>query len=85
MKRDTLIKNLRNKFNLNAVYSGEFYGDGSPDKGIWIRDNICKEETGWFDYANDTMNFSNVLNQYLNKHGWYTEPHDAETIMIYPS
>lgn len=88
MKRDALIKNLHNKFNLNAVYAGEFYGypaDGSSDKGIWIRDDICKKETGWYNYANDTMDMDNILNQYLRKHGWHTEAHDAETIMIYPN
>jgi hypothetical protein len=83
MKRETMMKNLLNKFNLNAVPSEEFYGQGNGS-GIWIRDNISKSETDFYNYAEATME-ENKLNSYLKKNGWFAEPYDAETIMLYPS
>jgi hypothetical protein len=81
MKRETMIKNLVKKFNLNAVPSEEFYGEGSGT-GIWIRDDICKLETDYYNYAESTME-ENKLNSYLKKNGWFAEPYDAETIMLW--
>tara|TARA_R110000737_G_scaffold330171_3_gene345679 strand:- start:499 stop:750 length:252 start_codon:yes stop_codon:yes gene_type:complete len=81
MKRETMIKNLAKKFNLNAVPSEEFYGEGRGT-GIWIRDDICKPETDYYNYAESTME-ENKLNSYLKKNGWFAEPYDAETIMMY--
>ena len=80
MKTNTMIKNLRSKFDLNAVDSAEFDG---RDGGIWIRGNICNEATGYYNYANETMNDENVLNKYLKKHGFFAEAYDSETIMMY--
>lgn len=79
MKRDTLIKNLNSKFNLNAVPSEEW--DGNPG-GIWIRDDICRPETDYYPYADGTME-DNRLNRYLRKAGWFAEPYDGETIFIW--
>jgi len=84
MKRETMMKNLSNKFKLNAVGAEEFFGEGRSGTGIWIRGNICKVETGWYNYAEATME-ENKLNDYLKKNGWYAEPYDAETIMMFPS
>ena len=81
-----MIKELESKFKLNAVPRFEFDAtliDGKEPQGIWIRDDICKESTGFYNYAEDTMNDSNILNQFLSSKGWYAEPYDAETIMIY--
>ena len=80
MKTNTMIKNLRSKFDLNAVDSAEFDGRSG---GIWIRDDICKEETGFYAYAEGTLDDDNVLNKYLSKQGWYAEAYDNETIMMY--
>jgi len=86
MNQETLIKNLETKFKLNAVPRFEFDAtliDGKEPQGIWIRDDICKESTEYYRYAEDTMNDNNILNKYLKQHGWYAEPYDAETIMLY--
>ena len=80
MKRDTLIKNLNSKFNLNAVPSEDFNGNKG---GIWIRDDICKPETDYYNYAEGTMDPDNKLNKFLDSKGWFAEPYDSETIMIW--
>jgi len=80
MKQEQMIKELESKFKLNAVPMEEW--DGS-DNGIWIRDDICKKETGFYNYAEDTMNDNNILNQFLSSNGYFAEPYDSETIMIY--
>ena len=88
MNQETLIKNLETKFKLNAVPRFEFDAtliDGKEPQGIWIRDDICKESTEYYRYAEDTMNDNNILNKYLKEHGWCAEPYDAETIMLYPN
>ena len=77
---DLMIVKLQEQFNLNAVPMEEW--DGSTG-GIWIRDDICKKETGYYRYAEDTMNDSNILNQFLSSNGYFAEPYDAETIMVY--
>ena len=51
-------------------------------KKIRIRGSICKAETDWYNYAEATME-ENRLNDYLKKNGWYAEPYDAETIMLW--
>lgn len=79
--RAALIKTLKAKFNLNAVDASEFYN--YKTKGIWIRDDICKPETDYYGYANATME-ENRLNSFLTSKGWYAEPYDSETIMLYP-
>jgi hypothetical protein len=87
IKQKQMIKELETKFNLNAVSSFEFDAtliDGKEPQGIWIRDDICKKETGYYQYAEDTMNDNNILNQFLSSNGWYAQPHDSETIMLYP-
>jgi hypothetical protein len=80
MKQEQMIKELESKFKLNAVPMEEW--DGS-DNGIWIRDDICKKETGFYNYAEDTMNDNNILNQFLSSNGYFAEPYDSETIVIY--
>ena len=88
MNQETLIKNLETKFKLNAVPRFEFDAtliDGKEPQGIWIRDDICKESTEYYRYAEDTMNDNNILNKYLKDNGWYAEPYDSETIMLYPN
>lgn len=79
--RNTVMKALQEKFVLNAVPSEDF--DGS-EGGIWIRDDICKPETDYYPYAEGTMQ-ENELNTFLTKAGWFAEPYDSETIMIYRS
>jgi len=81
MKQATLIKNLQNKFKLNAVPASEFYG--SDETGVWIRDDICKESTDWYNYAEGTGDSTNILNKFLERNGWFAEPYDSETIFVY--
>jgi len=81
MKRSTLIRNLQDTFNLNAVASEEFESDSWG--GIWIRDDICKPETNFYPYADGTADETNKLNDFLRKAGWFAEPHDSETIMLW--
>jgi hypothetical protein len=86
MNQEKMIKELETKFKLNAVPRFEFDNtliDGKEPQGIWIKDDICKEETGYYRYAEDTMNDDNVLNQFLSSNGWHAQPYDAETIMLY--
>ncbi len=80
MRRDTLIKNLGTKFGLSAVHADKFYG--CPTEGIWINDDICTEKTDFYPYADGTLD-DNKLNTYLHSKGWFAEPHDSETIMLY--
>jgi len=79
MKREQLIDALAEKFCLNCVPSEEF--DGRTG-GVWVRDDICKQETDWYNYADGTME-ENDLNRFLRKAGWTAEPYDSETIMLY--
>ena len=81
MKRSTLMRTLQEKFNLNAVPSEEFERDSWG--GIWIRDDICKPETDWYQYANDTANDNNKLNKFLATVGWFAEPYDNMTILMW--
>ena len=81
MKQEEMIKQIENKFKLNAVPRSDF--DGVESDGIWIRDDICKESTDFYNYAEDTMNDDNILNKFLSANGWYAQPYDAETIMLY--
>ena len=86
MKQEQMIKELQSKFKLNAVPRFEWDAtliDGKEPQGIWIRDDICKESTGFYNYAEDSMNDDNILNKFMLKHGWYAQPYDSETIMIY--
>ena len=80
MDLDTMLDALNKKFNLNAVPSEEFDFHAG---GIWIRDDICKKETDFYPYAEGTGDDNNILNQFLVENGWFAEPHDSETIMIW--
>jgi len=77
--RNYVMQALATKFKLNAVPSEDFDG---VEGGIWIRDDICKQETDWYAYAEGTMQ-DNDLNRFLKKAGWFAEPYDSETILIW--
>lgn len=81
VSKNVMMERIQKKFALNAVDATDFYGYESD--GIWIRDDICTEKTGFYNYADGTMDDSNVLNKFLNKAGWFAEPYDSETIMLY--
>ena len=86
MKQEQMIKELQSKFKLNAVPRFEWDAtliDGKEPQGIWIRDDICKESTDFYNYAEDSMNDDNILNKFMLEHGWYAQPYDAETIFFY--
>ena len=82
MNRDKLAAQLKSKFNLSTRPAEEFYGHSLESVGLWINDNVCKKETDYYDYADGTLE-NNKLNDYLEAKGWYAEPYDAETIMVW--
>lgn len=73
-----IIKLLDKNFNLNVVPRKEFDGG----RGLWVKDNICKPETDYYNYLSATLQ-DNRLNTFLSDCGWYAEAYDAETIMLY--
>jgi hypothetical protein len=80
MNVENMIEAIHKKFNLKGVPSEDFNGHKG---GIWICDDICKDETDFYDYAEGTMDDNNKLNQFLAKNGWHAEPYDSETIMLW--
>ena len=74
-----MIKLLDKKFNLNVVPREEFDGE---EAGLWVRDDICKPETDYYNYLSGTLQ-DNKLNDFLTDCGWYAQAYDAETIMLY--
>jgi len=80
MKRSTLMNQLEAKFDLKTDTT-EAFGIGKG--GIWIRDDIANEKTEFYNYSEGTMVENNILNQFLFKNGWFAEPYDSETIMLY--
>ena len=81
MKCEKLMQAVRERFDLNVVSTVEWNGRAG---GIWVRDDICKESTDWYNYADGTMDDENPLNKMLAQAGWFAEPYDSETIMFYP-
>jgi len=80
MKRSTLMNQLETKFDLKTDTTESF---GIGKGGIWIRDDIANEKTEFYNYSEGTMVENNILNQFLFKNGWFAEPYDSETIMLY--
>jgi len=89
MRRKTLMNHLEKRFDLTVGTTEEFDGNNAGGKGgIWIRDNIASLTCNlWLkNYAWDSLGTAvenNVLNKFLEKNGWFAEPYDAETIMLY--
>lgn len=78
MKKTTLMKNLSTKFKLEVVGGEEFYG--RPSEGIWIRDGLSK-----INYSLEAnLQGNHPLDEFIRKCGWFVEPYDAETFLVYP-
>ena len=90
-KRDLLIENINKKFpTLKADTAEEFYN--APDEsGIWFKGS----EDGLYDglplYTNPSvdnetymMGTLRVLEDFLDLHGYFSEPYDNGTLMAYP-
>jgi len=93
MKRiATVIKEMKAKFNTECKPSSEFYGE--PSKGIWVTGiGTLDDDNSAFDYASTdydfteevfTMGVHNTVNKYLEDAGYYAEPYDAGTWMLWP-
>ena len=83
LNRNAMIESLKSNFNLSSKPAEDFYADDTIDTGLWINDDICKPETDYYNYADGTLE-NNKLNDFLKKNGWFAEPYDGETIMIWP-
>ena len=80
MDIETVCEEAYDRFGLNLVPSEEF--DGHPG-GIWVRDNIAKESTDWYNYWEGTLDHDNVLNVFMRERGFFAEPYDNETIFFW--
>tara|TARA_R110000751_G_scaffold66278_1_gene135419 strand:- start:344 stop:634 length:291 start_codon:yes stop_codon:yes gene_type:complete len=90
-KRDLLIENINKKFpTLKADTAEEFYN--APDEsGIWFRGTEQAEYDG-LPFQTDPsvenglyfMGTLIVLEDFLDLHGYFSEPYDRGTLMAYP-
>jgi hypothetical protein len=95
MKRKAMMKALEEKFGFTVATREEFDGcEEKSDGGIWVKSS---EETtieglrAFNYYAFDIdpkeevyiMGVHKKVHNFLEKHGWYAEPYDAGTYMIY--
>lgn len=85
MEKQTLIDELNKAFPVvMAAPAEEFYGRDSC--GIWLRGS---EQTidgvPVFDTYNDAQPVHRELERMINKAGWYWEPYDSGTLMVYPA
>ena len=92
MKFDTLLALLNKTFpELDAVDAVAFYGhDIEPEQCIWFKGSECgyaPDGLPLFNYYiefgihRDTDGVHPKLEKLLTKHGFYSEPYDAGTLM----
>ena len=97
MKNKTLIKLLTTKFpGLNVAAASEF--DDNSGEGIWLK-NLGSYASDDFDKAWDSglierevkapnstnyMPVKILINDCIEKAGYYYEPYDSGTMMAYP-
>lgn len=93
MDRANLINRLNNQFGLNATTADEFYGRVTD--GIWVRNEgkVMPGDMPAFD-SNATeydpneelyrMGVALEVDEVLTDAGWYAEPYDSGTWMIWP-
>jgi len=87
LNRNDMIKWM--KQHVKTVRTTEEFRDGMAE-GIWISGEHDYEFEGDImyayyseDYINRTFGVLNAWENELNKRGWYSEWHDAGTVMIY--
>lgn len=77
--KNQVMKDLAKKFNLEVVDASEFYG--YQNFGIWIRDGIYDLNYG---IEHNLRARPHPLNDYVDEAGWFIEPYDSETFLVYP-
>lgn len=90
-----MIKALTEKFGLELATVETFYGyEEEAEGGIWVRStesSYIGESRAFNYYAGEwdhkertyTDGVHNKIYKFLEKHGWYAEPYDAGTYMLY--
>ena len=84
MKKQTLIKKINAAVpEALATDAIEFYG--RKTSGIWLRgsESIAADYHSIFDYYNDCA-LHPKIEKLIKKAGWYVEPYDAGTAILYP-
>lgn len=70
-----------------ATTTGEFYGveTGLESEGIWIRgsEEYAADGRKIFDYLNTNSLLHHKLQKLVIKVGWYVEPYDSGTCMLW--
>ena len=90
MKQGHLINKINRLIPIaNATPLAEFYGDDS--KGIWIRGSEYSFQ-GSLDYERLLFEYYDFEDQVhpdlleiIEDAGWFYEPYDAGTLMLYPN
>jgi hypothetical protein len=88
MEQQALINKINKTIpQANAVLAEVFYCKG-PNKGIWLRVNSEDRGTDGkriFDYhAPEGKEVHPKIARIIKKAGWYVEPYDHVTCMLYP-
>jgi hypothetical protein len=84
-KPQTLINKINKAMpKALAAPSADFYGDNS--KGIWLRgsEDFAEDGARVFNYYNDDNLLHPKLEKIIKDAGWYAEPYDSGTCMIWP-
>lgn len=80
MKRDDLIEYLNKKYpEIDADYSEDF---GVSGGGIWLKgtEDMCWDSEILAFQTDATLN---EVNDFLSENGWFIEPYDHGTFMIW--
>jgi hypothetical protein len=88
MEQQALINEINKTIpEANAVLAEVFYGQGT-NKGIWLRvtsEDCAKDGKRIFDYyAKEGKEIHPKISKIIKKAGWYVEPHDHVTCILYP-
>lgn len=84
MKQGNLINKINRLIPIaNATPMSEFYADDST--GIWIRGSeYSYKDRLLFEYYDFENQVHPELLKIIEDAGWYGEPYDAGTLMLYP-
>ena len=95
MNEAQLINALETNYAIEAAPMSEFFGDNDRT-GVWIQSTgeVGPEKLPAFDTEawsydpNEEMYRMGVaieVGDFLSNNGWYAEPYDAETWLIFPN
>ena len=92
-QRKTRATTLANKLNqafpgLDAVTLDNFYGHDKVDQdGLWLKgseDGVGPDGYPFFDYWQEFgPMYNRMLENFVEKHGFFLEPYDAGTLMAH--